>query len=122
MSGRLLVEGKLSRGGVSIDLSVDLDLSDPSASSAQRAQVKPRCLKRLQALSEIFLAVSRSRCRVNTKSGLYLLEASLFPSTVGVGVLSFRIVVCSRGERCKPTSITRSDGPVPWRRRRMCTI
>ena len=30
MSGRLLVEGKLSRGGVSIDLSVDLDLSQPA--------------------------------------------------------------------------------------------
>ena len=54
MSGRLLVEGKLSRGGVSIDLSVDLDLSDPVGISGPTGAGKTTLLKTIAGLERDF--------------------------------------------------------------------
>lgn len=54
MSGRLLVEGKLSRGGVSIDLSVDLDLSQPVGISGPTGAGKTTLLKTIAGLERDF--------------------------------------------------------------------
>ena len=54
MSGRLLVEGKLARGGVSIDLSVDLDLSDPVGIFGPTGAGKTTLLKTIAGLERDF--------------------------------------------------------------------
>ena len=54
MSGRLLVEGKLSRGGVSIDLSVDLDLSDSVGIFGPTGAGKTTLLKTIAGLERDF--------------------------------------------------------------------
>ena len=54
MSGRLLVDGRLSRGGVSIDLSIDLDLSDPVGVSGPTGAGKTTLLKTIAGLERGF--------------------------------------------------------------------
>jgi len=54
MSGRLLVEGKLSRGGLSIDLSVDLDLSHPVGILGPTGAGKTTLLKTIAGLDRGF--------------------------------------------------------------------
>ena len=58
MSKRLLVKGRLSRGGMSVDLSVDLDLSRPVGISGPTGAGKTTLLKTIAGLERDFI------CRV----------------------------------------------------------